>query len=60
MKFRYFLACLTEPFYRLYFWLMWRHCELHGHKWGKGGTSFDGEYTSHWAQCRRCGFSDSD
>lgn len=60
MKLRYYWACLTEPFRQFYCRLIWGYCQQHGHVWGKGGTSFDGEYTSHWGECRRCGFTDSD
>lgn len=35
-------------------------CSRHGHLWGRDGSSFDGEYTSHWAECSRCGYMDSD
>lgn len=34
-------------------------CERFGHDY-YGGSGFNGEYTQHWYQCRRCGDSGSD
>ena len=34
-------------------------CERVGHDY-EGGSGFNGEYTQHWYQCRRCGEGGSD
>jgi len=60
MNWRYLWASILEPFYRIYLFFAWRYCQKHGHKWGRSGTSFDGEYTCHWTECDRCGYADSD
>ena len=36
------------------------YCQRHGHRWGRGGLGFDGESTIHWAECSRCGHSETD
>ena len=37
-----------------------RRCKRVGHKWTRGGASFNGDYTEHWAECGRCGYQVSD
>lgn len=43
-----------------YYAWAFRVCERKGHLWGASGVGFDGENTIHWAECKRCGYSDSD